>query len=76
MTKSGPMTALTRGWTWAARLGPKATDWADELVGRGSRLVRTTDERWARGRKIERYGGYSVPRDDQDAARLRELYGS
>lgn len=62
------------GWTWAARLGSKATGWVDELVSRGSRLVHTTDDRWTRGRKIVRYGGYSIPRDPQDAARLRELY--
>jgi hypothetical protein len=64
------------GWTWAVRLGPKATDWANKLVERGSRLVRTTDERWTRGLKIERHGGYSVPRDDHEAALLRELYAS
>jgi hypothetical protein len=64
------------GWTWAARLGPKATDWANELVERGSRLVRTTDERWTRGLRIERYGGHSVPKDDHEAALLRELYAS
>lgn len=62
------------GWTWAARIGPKATGWVDELVGRGSRLVHATDERWARGRKIERYGGYSIPGSDREAALLRELY--
>jgi len=62
------------GWTWAARLGGKAKDWADELVARGSRLVQTTDDRWTRGRKIERYGGYSLPRDPQEAALLQELY--
>jgi hypothetical protein len=62
------------GWTWAARLGAKAKDWVDELVGRGSRLVYTTDDRWTRGRKIVRYGGYSVPRDSADAALLQELY--
>lgn len=62
------------GWTWAARLGPKALDWANDLIARGSRLVHTTDERWTRGRKIERYGGYSVPRDSQETALLQELY--
>ena len=62
------------GWTWAARLGGKAKDWADELVTRGSRLVQTTDDRWTRGRKIVRYGGYSVPRDPQEAALLQTLY--
>jgi hypothetical protein len=64
------------GWTWAARLGGKAQGWVDELVGRGSRLVYTTDERWTRGRKIKRYGGYSVPRDSEDAARLQDLFRS
>ncbi len=64
------------GWNWAARLGSKAKAWADELVGRGSRLVQTTDERWTRGRKIERYGGYSIPRDSQDTALLQELYAA
>lgn len=62
------------GWTWAARLGDKAKGWVDELVARGSRLVHTADDRWARGRKIVRYGGYSVPRDSHEAALLQELY--
>lgn len=62
------------GWNWAARLGDKAKGWVDELVSRGSRLVHTTDDRWTRGRKIVRYGGYSVPRDAHEAALLQELY--
>jgi len=62
------------GWTWAARLGPKSAAWVDELVGRGSRLVETTDDRWTRGQKIERYAGHSIPKDDQDRALLQELY--
>ena len=62
------------GWTWAARLGAAAKDWADELVARGSRLVQTTDDRWTRGRKMVRYGGYSVPRESQEAELLRQLY--
>lgn len=62
------------GWTWAARLGAAAKGWADELVMKGSRLVQTTDDRWARGRKIVRYGGYSVPKDSQETALLRQLY--
>lgn len=62
------------GWTWAVRLGGKAKDWADELVGRGSRLVQTTDDRWTRGAKIKRYGGYSIPRTGEDVALLQELY--
>jgi hypothetical protein len=69
-----PLPGGRLGWNWAARIGAKAKGWVDELVGRGSRLVQTTDDRWARGRKIERYGGYSVPKDSEDAARLRELY--
>lgn len=64
------------GWTWAARVGPKAQGWVDELVGRGSRLVQTTDDRWTRGAKIVRYGGYTIPKDPDDAARLRELFES
>jgi len=64
------------GWTWAARLGDKAKDWANDLVARGSRLVQTTDERWTRGRKIVRYGGYSVPRDSQEAKLLQDLYAT
>lgn len=64
------------GWTWAARVGPKAQGWVDELVNRGSRLVHTTDDRWTRGRKIERYGGYSVPKDAEDAALLKALFES
>lgn len=64
------------GWTWAARIGPKAQSWVDELVSRGSRLVHTTDDRWSRGRKIERYGGYSIPKDPADAEMLKQLFES
>lgn len=69
-----PLSDGRLGWTWAARLGAKARGWVDEAVGRGSRLVQTTDDRWTRGRKIVRYGGYSVPKDPQEAALLRSLY--
>lgn len=71
-----PLPGGRLGWSWTARLGPRAADWVRELVARGSRLVHTTDERWTRGRKIERYGGYSVPRDSQDVTLLQELYAS
>ncbi len=64
------------GWNWAARVGPKAQSWVDERIARGSRLVHTGDDRWARGRKIVRYGGYSVPKDDQEAVLLKGLYDS
>ena len=69
-----PLAKDRLGWAWAARLGPEAKGWVDEQLVRGSRLVHTTDDRWARGAKIKRYGGYSIPRDPQDAALLRELY--
>ena len=64
------------GWAWAARLGPEAKGWVDEQIARGSRLVHTTDERWARGAKLKRYGGYSIPKSSDDAALLKELYES
>ncbi len=62
------------GWTWAALLGTSAKIWVDEQLLRGSRLVQTIDDRWTRGQKIKRYGGYSIPRDPQDAALLQQLY--
>ena len=62
------------GWNWTTRLGPKATDWVAELVSKGSRLVSTSDERWTRGTKIARYSGYSMPKDPEEAALLKELY--
>ena len=62
------------GYSWAARLGPEAKGWVDEKIARGSRLVYTTDDRWARGAKIKRYGGYAIPKDADDVARLQELY--
>jgi len=64
------------GWQWAARLGPKAKVSVDEHVAKGSRLARSTDVRWTRGAKIERYGGYSMPRDDEEAAELVRLFES
>ena len=69
-----PLPGGRLGWTWAARLGDQASGWVDELAARGSRLVRTTDDRWARGRRIVRYGGYSVPRDEEEAGLLRRMY--
>lgn len=69
-----PLSGGKLGWNWAARLGPKATDWVAELVSRGSRLVHTSDVRWTKGSKIVRYGGYSVPKDSEDVDALRDLY--
>lgn len=69
-----PLPGGRLGWTWAVRLGDKAKGWADELVARGSRLVQTTDDRWTHGLKIVRYGGYSMPRDPQEAALLQALF--
>jgi hypothetical protein len=62
------------GWNWAARLGPKAAGWVEDRVRRGSRLVQTSDPRWTRGRKIERFSAYSVPKEGEDATALQELY--
>lgn len=62
------------GWAWAARLSPEAKTYVDEQIARGSRLVYSTDDRWTRGTKIKRYGGYSLPKSDEDVARLQELY--
>jgi hypothetical protein len=62
------------GYAWAARLGPEAKRYVDEQLVYGSRLVHTTDERWTRGTKIKRYGGYSIPKAVEDIARLNALY--
>ena len=64
------------GWAWATRIGPKAQSRVDKEIADGARLVHTSDDRWTRGAKIERYGGYSLPRNDQEAALLKELYES
>jgi hypothetical protein len=62
------------GYAWAARISPKAKDSVDERIARGARLVQTTDDRWTRGAKIKRFGGYSIPKSEEDIALLRELY--
>jgi hypothetical protein len=64
------------GWAWAARLSDQAKPWVDGQIAQGSRLVQTTDDRWARGAKIKRFGGYSIPRSGEDAALLQALYQS
>jgi hypothetical protein len=64
------------GWSWAARLSDQAKPWVDEQVARGSRLVQTTDDRWTRGAKIKRFGGYSIPKSDDDVALLQALYAA
>ena len=69
-----PLPGGRLGWTWAARLGDQARGWVDELTARGSRLVQATDDRWARGRRIARYGSYSLPRDGEEADLLRRMY--
>jgi len=69
-----PLPGGRLGWTWSARLGPKATDWVAELVAKGSRIVHTSDNRWTRGAKIVRYGGYSMPKTEEDIAELQKLF--
>lgn len=62
------------GWAWASRLGGTAKPWVDEQILKGARLVQGADDRWTRGAKIKRYGGYSFPKDPGDAALLQQLY--
>jgi len=69
-----PLSKGRLGYSWAVRVSPEAKSYVDEQILRGSRLVQTTDDRWARGAKIKRYGGYSIPKDAEDAARLQEMY--
>lgn len=66
------------GWQWAARLGPKAKQYAEWVVGGGypgAKLVTSSDERWTRGPKIGRGVGWSVPRTDEDVRALHALVG-
>jgi len=62
------------GWSWASRLGPSARAWSEKKVGEGSRLVTTKDPQWLRGPKIEKYGGYAIPKTVEQAEALRKLY--
>jgi hypothetical protein len=64
------------GWAWAGRLSDQSKPWVDAQVAKGSRLVQTTDDRWTRGAKIKRFGGYSIPKSSEDAALLQELYAA
>lgn len=71
-----PLSHDRLGYAWAARLGPKSTEVVKYALEHGSRLTHTTDERWTRGAKIERFGGYSAPKasDSESIALLRALY--
>jgi hypothetical protein len=69
-----PMSHGRFGYAWAARISPEAKGSVDEKIARGARLVETTDDRWTRGAKIKRFGGYSIPKSDEDMQLLRDLY--
>jgi hypothetical protein len=50
------------GWAWAGRLTPQIKDRiARECRERQAKLIKTTDDRWTVGTKIQRFGGISVP---------------
>jgi len=64
------------GWAWAARISPKAKEWVQKHIATyKARLIRTTDERWTGGAKIQRFGGFSFPKHGiMEEELLRDLY--
>jgi hypothetical protein len=65
------------GWSWAARISPKAKSWVEEKIAEGAKLIRVTDLLWSHGgAKIAKYGAFSVPSDPEREAKLAELFTS
>lgn len=60
------------GWAWSARLGVRQQEKVVKEIERQGKLVMSTDDRLLTGAKIERYGGFSVPKDD-DSDRIELL---
>jgi hypothetical protein len=65
------------GWSWAARISPKAKPWVEEKIAQGAKLIRVTDLLWSHGRaKIEKYGAFSMPSDPGMQVKLADLFKS
>lgn len=66
------------GWAWAGRLTPQIRDRiARECRENQAKLIKTTDDRWTVGTKIQRFGGISIPpiKSEYESA-LIDLYTS
>ena len=62
------------GYAWTSRLSSQGSEWLQRKIAEGARAAYSTDPRWTHGAKIQRWGGVSVPKTEEDQARLRELY--
>jgi hypothetical protein len=70
-----PISPSRMGWAWAARLSADGKARVSSETAKGARLLKTTDERWTRGVKIKKWGGYSVPKvGTEDEELLRRLF--
>lgn len=64
------------GYALGVRITPKMQKYIDKYVsGYKGRLVKTDDPRWANGPRIGD-GGFAMPRDPEDRAKLQQLYDS
>lgn len=65
----------TYGWAWGVRLSAHMKEKiAKEQASGGARLFQVTDSKWTAGAKIERFGGFSLPRRDEEVSELAALY--
>jgi hypothetical protein len=63
------------GWAWAARPSTEQKAVIQEKIAEDkAKLVKTKDERFLRGTKIKKFGGISIPRDEETQTKLREVY--
>jgi hypothetical protein len=64
------------GWAWAGRLTPQIRERIARECREGqAKLIKTTDDRWTVGAKIQRFGGISIPPVNSEyETTLHDLY--
>lgn len=63
------------GYAWAARITSVNRQKVDRVLAEGGKLIRTTDDRWTNGVKIERWGKISIPpAGTEQAVELTRLF--
>ena len=70
-----PVNKEKLGWAWTARPSPEQKEVIKEKITEGARLFTTKDAMFAKGAKLKKYGGWSIPRE-ADKDKVKELYMS
>ncbi len=50
------------GYAWAVRITPVNREKVDRVLAEGGKLIRTIDDQWTSGSKIQRWGKISIPK--------------